>query len=145
MDNDVRASGIPAPQLRDTYALIGRARIAAVVDDFYGRVQRHPTLAAPFGIVTDWAEHKARLTHFWWLSLGGPAYRQDRYRVADKHMPVGVTHDLIADWLGLFRETLSDHLPEELAAPWFTRASNMGASLNLMSEYYDRKREQDVA
>jgi len=137
MDNEVRASDPPASKLRDTYALIGRARITAVVDGFYDRVRRHPTLAGPFGRVSDWTEHKARLTHFWWLSLGGPAYRQDRYRVAEKHIPVGVTHELIADWLKLFQETLNDHLPEEVAALWFTRASNMGASLRLMADYYD--------
>jgi hemoglobin len=136
MENGVLTSDIPAARLRDTYALIGRAKIAAVVDDFYGRVRHHPTLAGPFGIVTDWDEHKARLTHFWWLSLGGPAYRQDRYRVAEKHMPVGVTHALIDDWLKLFQETLNDHLPEEVAALWFARASNMGDSLRLMSDYY---------
>lgn len=121
--------------LRDTYALVGRAKIAAVVDDFYERVRRHPSLAESFGIVTDWAEHKARLTHFWWLSLGGPAYRQDRYRVAEKHMSVGVTPALVADWLDLFRATLADHLPQDLTDAWYGRAANMGASLSLLADY----------
>ena len=136
-DNAPSTDRKAASRLRDTYALIGRVKIAAVVDDFYDRVQRHPTLSGPFARVSDWTEHKARLTHFWWLSLGGPAYRQDRYRVAEKHISVGITPELIADWLKLFQETLNDHLPEEVGALWFARASNIGASLRLMVDYYD--------
>ena len=129
---------------RELFAVIGRAKIVAVVDDFYDRIQKHPALAEPFQAVQDWEEHKARLSHFWWISLGGPAYRQDRYRVADKHAPLGVTEGLISDWLKLFRETLLDHLPAELAEPWLARAGNMGISLRLMSDYYDKKTEEKM-
>lgn len=109
--------------------LIGLSAIAAVVDDFYGRIQRHPTLAEPFQRIADWPEHKARLTHFWWCSLGGKRYREDRYRVAPLHAELNVTRTQVNDWLALFRQTLSDHLPAELAAAWFRRAALMGRSL----------------
>lgn len=137
INNAISTSSKATSKPRDAYALIGRASIAAVVDDFYDRVQCHPTLAGPFAKVSDWTEHKARLTHFWWLSLGGPAYRQDRYKTAQERLPANVTPELIADWLKLFQETLNDHLPKEIAALWFARASNIGASLRLMVDYYD--------
>ncbi|MEW6613793.1 MAG: group III truncated hemoglobin [Pseudomonadota bacterium] len=126
-------------RLRPTFAEIGLPRIRAVVDDFYDRIQRHPTLAEPFGIVSDWDEHKAHLTHFWWISLGGPRFRPDGYNLIDKHAPVGVTPALIDDWLALFAQTLADHLPPELAAAWLERAVNMGRSLRLMCEFYQEQ------
>lgn len=120
---------------RNTHEAIGRDTVAAVVDDFYDRVQRHPTLAEPFLRVSDWPEHKARLTHFWWISLGGDAYRDDEYRVGPAHIGMGVPPELVDDWLALFRATLDAHLPPELADPWFDRARNMGRSIRMMLAY----------
>lgn len=124
---------------RPTFAEIGLPRMRAVVDDFYDRVQKHPDLAGPFRIVADWDEHKARLSHFWWMSLGGPRYRPDEYSVAPKHALVGVTPALIDTWLALFEATLRDHLPAELAEAWLARARNMGRSLKLMCEFQARE------
>ena len=124
---------------RDLYAAIGSVKIAIIVDDFYRRVQQHPSLSKPFSIVQDWDEHKRHLTHFWWISLGGPAYRPDKYRVADKHVPLGITADLVDDWLMLFKATLQDHLPSELAEPWLARASSMGESIRLMAVFYQHQ------
>jgi Truncated hemoglobins len=121
---------------RDLYAAIGSVKIAAIVDDFYGRVQQHPTLSKPFSIVKDWDEHKRHLAHFWWISLGGPTYRPDKYRVADKHVPLGITAELVDDWLALFQATLRDHLPDELVEPWLVRARSMGESIRLMADFY---------
>ena len=127
---------IPAKnRQRDLYAAIGSKKIGVIVEDFYGRVQLHPSLAEPFSMVQDWDEHKKRLAHFWWISLGGPAYRQDRYRVAEKHVPLGITAELVDDWLTLFHATLLDHLPAEMAEPWFARAKNMGESIHLMANF----------
>lgn len=129
---------IPAKnRQRDLYAVIGTTKIAEIVDDFYGRIQHHASLAEPFRAVHDWDEHKKHLAHFWWISLGGPAYRTDRYRVAEKHVPLGITPELVGEWLALFRATLLDHLPAELADPWFARASNMGESIKMMAEFYE--------
>ncbi|KAB7627771.1 group III truncated hemoglobin [Alkalilimnicola sp. S0819] len=120
---------------RNTHERIGHPRVAAVVDDFYSRVQVHPTLAEPFGRVDDWPEHKARLTHFWWVSLGGEAYRDDRYRVAGAHMGLGVDGALVDDWLALFEQTLHDHLEPELAEAWLQRARHMGRSIRAMLDF----------
>lgn len=122
-------------RLRDTNQAIGLNTIAAVVDDFYDRIQRHPTLAEPFTRVDDWPEHKERLTHFWWVSLGGNRYRDYQYRVGPIHMSVGVTDALVDDWLALLRATLDDHLEPELADAWYSRAQHMGRSIRMLGSF----------
>ena len=120
---------------RNTHELIGLDRIRAVVDDFYERIQRHPVLAEPFKVVGDWHEHKQRLVHFWWVSLGGERYRDYVYRVAPVHMQVGVTAKQVDLWLELFHATLLDHLEPELAEQWYRRAANMGRSIRMVARF----------
>ncbi|HKK14241.1 MAG TPA: group III truncated hemoglobin [Gammaproteobacteria bacterium] len=127
---------------RDTWRAIGHERIEAVVEDFYDAVQLHPTLSEPFLMVGDWATHKARLTHFWWVALGGAPYRPDTYDVAGKHLGVGVTEDLVDDWLALFHDTLRQHLPDPLAQAWFERARHMARSVRQLTAFQDRKRSR---
>ena len=121
--------------MQDIAQEIGVAKVRQVVSDFYDEVQRHPALGKPFAVVDDWAEHKAHLAHFWWVTLGGRPYRDKPYRVADKHAAAGFTPELLVDWLALFRETLAKHLPRDLAEQWYARAANIGRSLNLMHEF----------
>ena len=120
--------------MRDIAPHLGLDKVKAVIDDFYNRVQKHPALARPFGIVDDWDEHKAHLSHFWWVTLGGRPYRNKPYQVAHKHAMAGFTPELLADWLSLFRHTLESHLPADIAEGWFARAENIGRSLKLMQE-----------
>ena len=120
--------------MQDIARNIGHETVKAIVGDFYDRVQEHPTLASPFEIVDDWEEHKAHLSHFWWVTLGGRPYRNKPYQVADKHVRAGFTPELLVDWLGLFRTTLSMHLPQDIADQWFARAANIGRSLKLRHE-----------
>jgi len=138
-DLPIHSAPHPAGKRRTTHDEIGLARIRRVVDDFYDRIQRHPKLAVPFGIVEDWPSHKARLTHFWWLSLGGEAYAPYAYRVGAKHATVGISNELIDEWLTLFRVTLDEHLPKALADAWFQRASRMGDSLRMLSTFYAQR------
>jgi len=121
--------------MEDIAHRVGRERVQIVVGEFYDRIQRHETLAAPFGVVHDWPEHKAHIAHFWWVTLGGRPYRDKPYRVAQKHAAVGFTPALLADWLALFRATLAEHLPADLAGPWYARAERIGESLVLMHEF----------
>lgn len=141
-DIPILSANSGATRQRETHARIGLETVRAVVDDFYDRIQRHPTLAERFAVVEDWDEHKARLTHFWWISLGGQAYAPYRYRIGEKHAPVGVTHALVDDWLALFRTTLDDHLPTHLADAWIERAERMGDSLRMLSDFYHRKTQR---
>ena len=102
---------------------------------------RVSTLSRPFLRVHDWEEHKARLSHFWWLSLGGAPYRTDIYNVAAKHLDqtLGMTPALIEDWLNLFQATLRDQLPPEEAEAWLARARHMGHSLRMMLDFHANK------
>ncbi len=112
---------------------IGHGGIAAVVDAFYTRIQHHPTLAAPFGIVEDWPQHKEKLTHFWWVLLGGDPYLDTEYSVPMKHFKAGFTDALLGDWLELFGETQRDLLPEDQADDWLHLTVGMGANLARMN------------
>lgn len=142
---DAAHAGAPVggPGSRDarrvTAEHIGRDTIARVVDVFYDRIQHHPTLAEPFRIVHDWPAHKAKMTHFWWVALGGRAYASWRYEVVPKHAAVGVTPALVDDWLALFETTVRERVAPELADVWLFRARRMGDSLRLVGDYYRRK------
>ncbi|MEW9900386.1 group III truncated hemoglobin [Chitinivorax sp. PXF-14] len=121
--------------MQDIAELIGHDAVAHVVDRFYDRIQQHPSLGPVFSVVDDWPEHKARLTLFWWVTLGGARYRDYRYSVAERHMEAGFTPALLGDWLALFRDTIEATLPAEQAAPWLARAERIGESLVLMHEH----------
>lgn len=131
---------------RTTAEAIGRDAIAAVVDDFYDRIQHHPTLAGPFRIIRDWPAHKAKMTHFWWLSLGGRPYLDYRYAVMPKHAAVGVTAAQVDAWLALFDSVVRAHVTTpEWAEKWLFRARRMGDSLRLVEAYYRRKQQRPDA
>ncbi|TCP13637.1 hemoglobin [Crenobacter luteus] len=121
--------------MKDIAQDIGRATVDAVVADFYTRVRAHPRLSIPFARVADWPRHEAHIAHFWWTSLGGERYLDVDYRVGPKHVEVGVTDALLDDWLALFAATLADHLPDELAAPWYERAARIGQSLLFLAAF----------
>lgn len=123
---------------RATAEQIGWENVAHVVDTFYDRIQSHPTLAEPFSIIADWDEHKARLTHFWWMALGARAYASYQYEVGPKHAAIGVTSILIDDWLELFEQTMRETIDPDLADSWLFRARRMGDSLRLVGRYYAR-------
>jgi hemoglobin len=126
--------------MKDIANRIGLNKVHDVVDDFYERVQQHPTLAKPFSIVTHWAEHKAHLTHFWWVTLGGRRYSDKPYSVAEKHRSAGFTPALLQDWLALFDQTLNTHLSPDDSKEWYARAEHIGRSLVLMHEFHESRR-----
>ncbi|AEK57966.1 MULTISPECIES: group III truncated hemoglobin [Acidithiobacillus] len=130
MAND--PSVLPKRRLEPLCDKIGLPTIRAVVDDFYERIQHHPTLAEPFSVVADWDLHKERLTHYWWTVMGGLPYRDFRYALGDKHAPLGLSNALVDDWLALFQETMTDHLEPDLARRWQGMAQGIGESLRLM-------------
>lgn len=125
---------------RSAAGTIGRDRIAYVVDVFYDRIRQHPCLAEPFEIVEDWPAHKAKMAHFWWVSLGGRAYSSYRYEVVPKHAAIGVKPAWVDDWLDLFETTIRESVSGEAAELWVFRARRMGDSLRLVDEYVRRKK-----
>lgn len=116
---------------RLTAEIIGLGAIRQVIDTFYDRAREDVVLGPRFSVVSDWTEHKAKLTHFWWVALGGPAYAPYRYRVVEAHRVVGVRSDEIPHWLLLFGDCVRANLPEPLAEAWLRRAVAMGESLSL--------------
>jgi len=123
---------------------IGIESIRAVVDDFYDRIQVHPTLAKPFEVVTDWPEHKERLVHFWWLSLGGEAYADFQYNVGPIHMTLGIDDAHVDDWLALFLEVMQKHIAEEHVQAWHGRAMHMGCSIRMLAAHGAAMAQQSV-
>lgn len=121
---------------RLTAESIGLGAIRQVVDHFYDRVREDPLLGPRFSVVSDWPEHKAKLTHFWWVALGGPAYAPYHYRVVAAHQIAGVQSSEIAHWLNLFADTLQTTIPKSQAEAWLLRARAMGKSLSLATAGY---------
>lgn len=113
-------------------------QIAAVVDDFYFRVQQDPDLSIPFVSVNDWPEHIKRLTHFWWVRFGGTPYMDAQYDPVGKHFSGGFTGELLQVWLRLFDETLKRHLDSTQHALWKSLSERMGGSLSLRNEAMHR-------
>lgn len=134
------------PKGRDTISINGVSYthddIFQVVDDFYTRVQKDPLLQVPFRSVHDWPDHIERLTHFWWIRLGGDPYLFSYYNPVQKHFFAGFNEEFLARWLGLFHETLKTHLKEDQVALWGSVANNMGKALSIKNEMYRRWYEQ---
>ena len=118
--------------------------IAAVVDNFYDQVTRHPTLKVPFSSVADWPHHKDRLTYFWWVVLGGDKFRKETYEPVPKHFKAGFSEELLGDWLLLFEATVKNFVPEPFASAWVSRAQQVGAGLLLANQSYGARMAPDV-
>ena len=110
--------------------------IYKVVDQFYTKIQEHGLLKVPFQSVHDWPEHIRRLTHFWWIRLGGDPYMAQPYNPVEKHYHAGFTRELLAHWLMLFHETLESLLTQKQADLWGEYANHMGQALASKDEYY---------
>lgn len=115
--------------LRPEAKYIGLAAIRDVVSAFYTQARRDPVLGPRFATVRDWVDHEARLTHFWWVALGGRAYAAYRYRVVERHRTAGVTEDDLQRWFTLFGTCVRQRLPGPYAELWLRRARAMGRVL----------------
>ena len=114
--------------------LIGRDAVNTVVDEFYNKIQTHPTLAAPFSSVHDWPAHKEKIGDFWWVVLGGKPQASYKYDPVGKHFMAGFNASLLEDWKQLFRETLVLNLDQRLADMWFSRVQMIGENLLTQNE-----------
>ena len=113
---------------------IGRESIDQVVDDFYNRIQNHPTLSKPFSIVNHWKEHKEKIAEFWWVVLGGIPDNSYKYTPVNKHFSAGFTQELLKDWKALFFEVLTSHLPNDLAQSLQSRVNLIGGNLLMQND-----------
>ena len=116
---------------------VSREQIAQVMDDFYEQVQQHPALSSAFGVVADWSQHKAKLTHYWWMALGGEPYMKYTYDIGHKHRQAGYTPELLnAHWMPLFEHTVRAHIAPESAEIWLNQARKIGGMMNLIDDYW---------
>lgn len=114
------------------------ADIHTVVEEFYTQIPFDSQLEVPFRSVHDWPEHISRLTHFWWIRLGGTPYLFAQYNPVPKHFFAGFNDELLARWLSLFRTTLERNLTSEQCLLWSEIAGSMGQSLSARNESYRR-------
>lgn len=133
-------SGRPYPKASDVISVNGiefsHGDLLRQVDLFYTRIQEDHILSVPFQSVHDWPEHIQRLTHFWWIRLGGEAYMFAEYNPVPKHFYAGFNSDLLDRWLVLFKQTLGETLTEAQAHLWGTIASRIGEVLTYRHEQF---------
>ncbi|MGE3684647.1 MAG: group III truncated hemoglobin [Bdellovibrionales bacterium] len=110
--------------------------VREVVSGFYSKVAVDPLLKKPFASVDNWSHHIERLTHFWWVRLGGKPYLQTRYNPVKKHFLAGFDQNLLKQWLTLFESTLNKSLAPDKARLWLNIANSMGSALTLKNELY---------
>lgn len=105
------------------------AAITELVDRFYEKVQRHPTLGPVFNpVVHDWEEHKRTLVSFWSsVALETRSYRGSPMAAHQQHRGIRAEH--FDDWLALWRETTREVLDEAGAATMIEYAERIGRSL----------------
>ncbi|MBS0164417.1 MAG: group III truncated hemoglobin [Nitrospira sp.] len=107
--------------------------IAILIDAFYGRVRRHPTLGPVFEAAiadNEWPEHLATMQRFWssvMLSSG----RYSGNPVAVHRAVEGIERSLFAEWLALFTLTASELFEAGPASEFITKAQRIASSLQL--------------
>ena len=125
------------PQLHrigwDTPEGLEDAVIRAVVDEFYARARRDDVIGPVFNrIIPDaaWPDHLSKIADFWSSMLLGTG----RYtgRPMPKHMAIPELSDAhFMRWLRLFRETVEEICPPEIAALFVERSERIGNSFRM--------------
>ena len=108
------------------------ARIAKLVERFYGRVRLDPMIGGLFNdAVQDWPEHLDRLSDFWssvMLSTG--RYKGNPMAVHHRHS-AAIRPEMFDRWLLLWRETAEEMLTPGEAAAIVDKAERIAESLKL--------------
>lgn len=110
---------------------IGLRRIATVVDSFYCQMMVRSDLKEPFCRVGTWAEHKARMTYFWWVALGGNPGSEEHLRLIDHQREDGFDSGALDGWMQLFAKVVHANLKRGLAEAWIEQAEFLRAVLLL--------------
>jgi hemoglobin len=115
------------------YEEVTEAAIKALVDGFYTRVRRDPTLGPIFAkaIAKDaWPAHLEKMYAFW----SSVVLTSGRYKgnpVATHRKVVGVQPSMFGTWLDLFEATATDLFVPELASRFTSAARRIAESLKL--------------
>ena len=109
------------------------AVIRAVVDEFYARARRDDVIGPVFNRIipdADWPDHLSKIADFWSSMLLGTG----RYsgRPMPKHMAIPELSDAhFMRWLRLFRETVEEICPPDIAALFVERSERIGNSFRM--------------
>lgn len=103
-----------------------------LVDEFYARVRKHPSLGPIFNErIQDWDAHILKLKHFWAsVCLHSGTYSG---RPMPAHMSLDKAQPFhFPQWLELFEQTLTELAPSYDAVEYFMeRANRIAQSLSL--------------
>jgi hemoglobin len=130
MTEAIRRSGEErqAAMERNAAALgIDEALVSRLVDTFYARVREDDLLGPIFqsALGEDWDPHLAKLKDFWSaIALGTRRYNG---RPMPPHLRLSgrISEAHFARWLGLFRQTVDELMPNPAAADFFYDRANM--------------------
>lgn len=112
---------------------LDEAMIRAVVDHFYARARRDDVIGPVFNRIipdSEWPAHLAKIADFWSSMLLGTG-RYDG-RPMPKHMAIPDLSDAhFIRWLRLFRETVEQICPPDIAALFVERSERIGNSFRM--------------
>jgi hemoglobin len=107
--------------------------VRQVIDAFYAKVRRDPTLGPVFdGIIKDdWPAHIERIVSFW-LTATRLRVGYDGRRFMPAHLAhVSIEAAQLPQWLRLFRETATEICPPDAAAVLIDIAERMADSIRI--------------
>jgi hemoglobin len=107
--------------------------IRSVVEQFYARARRDDVIGPVFNRVipeAEWPAHLSKIADFWSSMLLGSG-RYDG-RPMPKHMGIPELSDAhFMRWLRLFRETVTELCPPDIAALFIERSERIGNSFRM--------------
>ena len=112
---------------------LDEAMVRAVVDDFYAKARRDEVIGPVFNRViadADWPDHLDKIASFWSsMLLGTGTYTG---RPMPKHMAIPELADAhFSRWLALFRQTVTQLCPPDIAELFIERSERIGQSFRL--------------
>ena len=109
---------------------VSETTIAVLVDRFYDKVRRDPTIGPVFNAaITDWDEHLAKLKAFWSsVMLTSGRYKGNPMAA---HMRQPIEPPFFGRWLELWRETVAELFVPAVAERFAEKAERIGESLKL--------------
>jgi hemoglobin len=116
------------------YCDVTEAAIAALVNRFYTKARRDPTIGPVFNAaIGDWDEHLRKLCDFWSsVMLTSGRYKGNPMAA---HMQLPIEPHFFECWLALWRETAAEIFAPKPAAAFGDKAGRIAESLKLALFY----------
>lgn len=110
--------------------LVTEEQIAALVDNFYGKVRVDPTLSSIFAsaIGEDWSPHLTKMRAFWSSVMLGSGTYKGNPMIAHLNLP-RLTREHFERWLELWRETTNEICAEPAASLFVQKAEMIAERL----------------